>query len=400
MTKQRRKIIFIAHQSNMYGASHCLLSLVVGLDAERYEKHVICPEEGLFVEKCRKAGVQVTVINKFPPIDRQNLPSFPTKLIYRLIYFYKLIRFLYLFTPDLAYVNTLLNSSAVVACKMLGIPVITHVHEYKWRLSQLNPIRAWLVLHGSDKLVAVSQAVKEMLLERGVQFSKVAVVYNGIPLENWILDETALNLRERWKCGKDEIAIGFIGSIEPHKGLATLVEAVSIIQSQTLPLKLIVIGDVPRRASTEYFESIRLKVKQLGLAKQVIFAGFQADVTPWIKALDIVVIPSLEESFGRVAVEAMMACKPVIATSVGALPEIILNGQTGLLVEPGSPESLASAISKLAASPSLREELGFAGRRRAMSMFTLDRYIAQIENVIAMMLDIPYGGLHAGAGKC
>lgn len=400
MINRRRKIIFIAHQSNMYGASHCLLALVVGLDAERYEKHVVCPEEGPFVEKCRKAGVQITIINKFPPMDGQNPPSFLIKLFYRLTYFYKLTRFLHRFTPDLAYVNTLLSSSAVMACKMLGVPVITHVHEYKWRLSQLNPIRVWLVLYGSDRLIAVSQAVREMLLERGVQSSKVAVVYNGFPLENWTSDEVALNLREQWKTDRDEIVLGVIGSIEPHKGLITLVEAISIIQAQGVPFKLIVVGDVPKRARADYFESVRLMVKELGLAEQVIFAGFQADVVPWVKAFDIVVIPSLEESFGRVAVEAMIAGKPVVATNVGALPEIVLDGQTGLLVEPGSPEALASAISKLVISPDWREELGLAGRRRAMNMFALNRYIAQIEEVIATALDISCGELHASVGKC
>lgn len=389
MTKRRKRVVFIAHQSNMYGASQCLLSLVAGLDTAQYKMCVVCPEEGRFVEKCREVGVWVAVIDKFPPADNRVSLGFLMKFLYRLSYLHKLFTFLKRFAPDLAYVNTLLSSSAVLACKLLSIPVITHVHEYRWRLSQLNPVRRWLVLHGSDEFIAVSQAVKDMLVEQGVPSSRIAVVYNGFPIEDRGEGDLSADLRENWGAIDGETILGVIGSIEPHKGLITLVRAMSIIQAQGIPFKLIVVGDVPSRVRPDYFGSVGRLVSQLGLAEQIIFEGFQTDVLSRLIAFDIVVVPSLEESFGRVAVEAMLTGKPVVASNVGALPEVVLDGETGLLVEPQSPQALASAICKLIASPELREELGCAGRHRAMSMFTLERYVAQIENMVGWMIDEP-----------
>ena len=388
MEKTRKKIVLVAHQSNMYGASQCLY--VVASSLRQYDIGVVCPEDGPLVDALLSSGIQTVVISKFPAgrahRASSNALDLPAKLVYRVLYFFSLVAFLGRYSPDLVIVNTLLNSGAVLACRLLGIPAVLYFHEYRWSLSRLNPLRTWIDLHLPDRFIAVSRAVKELLVQEGVPSTKIEIVHNGVLVRNSEIGRESLELRHKWSGTSDATILGLIGVIDPRKDLMTAIEAVSIVSSHGMPLKLIILGETIDREGNQYLEKVKQRIEELDLAELVIFEGFQPDVTPWLKSFDVLVVASRDESFCLVAAEAMMMSKPVVATRVGGLPEVVLDGETGLLVDPGSPDALAGAIQKLMDSPSLRKEMGNAGRKHALAMFTRDQYIAQVEDVVAEML--------------
>jgi glycosyltransferase involved in cell wall biosynthesis len=128
------------------------------------------------------------------------------------------------------------------------------------------------------------------------------------------------------------------------------------------------VGDGPERARLEALRD------SLGLQRVVTFAGWQADVAPWLASFDVFVLPSRGEHFGRVLVEAMALGKPVVATDAGGVPEIVRDGETGLLAPPADPAALAAAVARLVEDAAQRARLGEAGRRRAADEFSLERH--------------------------
>jgi glycosyltransferase involved in cell wall biosynthesis len=125
----------------------------------------------------------------------------------------------------------------------------------------------------------------------------------------------------------------------------------------------------------------------LGATDYIVWTGFLQNPIPVLQQLDIVVLPSKEEGFGLVLIEAMAAGKPVIGTLCGGIPEIIVDGETGLLVPPESPHELAKAISTLLKNPDLARRMGQAGRRRVEKHFSVDPYVENVEKVYLELLE-------------
>jgi glycosyltransferase involved in cell wall biosynthesis len=129
--------------------------------------------------------------------------------------------------------------------------------------------------------------------------------------------------------------------------------------------------------------------RQRVVADHVTFTGFRDDLPALLARWDLFVLPSLWEGFGLVLLEAMAAGRPVVASRVGPIPEIVQHGETGLLVEPGQPGPLADALLKVLENPDLAARFGAAGRRRVAERFTLDRMVAEIEALYADLLAAP-----------
>jgi glycosyltransferase involved in cell wall biosynthesis len=202
-----------------------------------------------------------------------------------------------------------------------------------------------------DVYVAVSEDVAarcEPLLE--LPPGSISVIPNGIPDPGTIADRSQL----------DGTVIGAVGRLSPEKGFATLVEAMRWVDGR----RLVLIGDGPERAR------LHAMAEELGVADRVTFAGWVD--WPWVArwAFDLLVVPSLSESFGLVVAEGMLAQTPIVATRVGGIPELVVEGETGTLVPPNDPRALADAINKLLGDPMLREAMGQRGREVALERLT------------------------------
>ncbi len=257
-----------------------------------------------------------------------------------------------------------------IPARLLGYKVFWVEHVIPGRWLRLNPWRL-LYLFNSFwvRIIAVSEAVKKTLVGLGVSEKRIRVIYNGIELaapENYRENKRkfiSLDQSER-----RAFTVGIISRLNREKGVEYLLGAIKIAQEFIPELELIVIGDGPEKKNLIWL------AKELQLNHQVKFVGYQEKVIDWIDSFDVLVLPTTKkEAFGLVLLEAMARGKPIIATKVGGIPEVILDQKTGLLVKPQSGEEIANALIYLFNHPETRDFLGQNGRERVSKHFTLDR---------------------------
>jgi len=206
---------------------------------------------------------------------------------------------------------------------------------------------------------------------------ELKIIHNGIDALkiDFLPPEEA---RTKLKLSHSEKIVGAIAYFYPTKGLEFLIEAARILKNRQLPTancKFLIIGDGEER---EKLESL---VKEYGLEKEIILPGQIPDSYKYIKAFDVFVLPSLKEGFPWVILEAMSAKVPIVATSVGAVLEIIENGKNGILIEPGNPRELAEAIKYLLENERTRQEFALQAHQTVLFKFPIEKMIRETEEL-------------------
>ena len=241
---------------------------------------------------------------------------------------------------------------------------------------------AW-VARRADTVIAVSDTVRDQTHRYlGVSPKKTRTIYHGIDPDPFARISSAerSQLRAEWGAVNDTVVIGTVGRLAPQKGLHALLEGfVRYRALASQPSRLVVVGCGP--LETE----LKARSIELGLADAVVWAGFREDIPAVMSSFDVFALSSQYEGFGIVLLEAMAAGKPVVATEVSAIPEVIEDGVTGLLVPAGDAYAFSAAIMQLE-DAALREKLGTAGRKRA-GEFTLDGMVDATLAAYAEVLD-------------
>jgi glycogen(starch) synthase len=239
------------------------------------------------------------------------------------------------------------------------------------------------VLNRADLLIANSQYTKKsMLCTYGFQESKIKVIYPGVSINHQFettLDEVRI-LRSRLNV-EDNSVILFVGRLVPRKGLHFLLRAFKILRERNAKAKLVVVGDGPERE--RYFNRVRC----MALGKDVIFTGFVDKMTlEKIYALsDVVAIPSVNEPFGIVILEAMLSRKPIVASNSGAIPEILHDNVNGRLIDPNDAFRFAEAMELYLNDRELSERVGISNHRKVVENFTWARTAKQTQEAYKMM---------------
>jgi glycosyltransferase involved in cell wall biosynthesis len=231
----------------------------------------------------------------------------------------------------------------------------------RWSLPLFNVL--W---RQADAMLCISHAVREWLVRRGVPPEKARVIHYGIEPEKF--SEPTVNRRDQWGLN-DNVVIGSIGRLEPGKGHDLLIQAMPELSKRVPSARLLIAGHDP----WGYGASLRRLIDRLGLGEKVRLVGFQADVVAFLNALDIFAFASSSEGFGQVLVEAMAARKPVVASKISPLTEIVVDGKTGLLVEDGKPMAFADGLFRLSSHPEERKRMGSLGQERVKKHFTAQK---------------------------
>jgi len=234
-----------------------------------------------------------------------------------------------------------------------------------------------------DAVIAVCEAARQAeIANAGGRPDKVFTIYNGVDLTEFAPATPATRAAARTALGVPNAALllGCVGRLHPQKGIATLLDALALLRDNYPQLHLCLIG------TGELHDSLQAQTHSLGLEGMVTFTGVRTDVPRLLAALDVFVLPSLWEGMPNVLLEAMAAGLPIVSTAVGGTPEVIVEGVTGLLVPPGEPTALATALRSLIENPALRLQFGQAGRARAEQEFSLAHNVAQITALYARCL--------------
>jgi glycosyltransferase involved in cell wall biosynthesis len=238
-----------------------------------------------------------------------------------------------------------------------------------------RPGTRWLYRKGSAHIVTTGEAIRTQLAEVvGVPREKMTSIPTGIDLRRFVPGEAraaraTLGLPEKR-------TLGIMATMRRWKGHTYLFDALAADRAAWEPWQVLVVGGGPDRAELEAY------VQRLGLQSLVRFAGHQEDVVPWLHALDLFVLPSYgDEGVPQAVMQAMACAIPVVSTPVGAIPEALEPGVTGLFAEPRSAPSLASALATLRDDPTLRARYGAAARKKAEASFGIERMLEGMERV-------------------
>ncbi len=264
---------------------------------------------------------------------------------------------------------------AYLVTRVRRIPWIAHVHgwlgeTHAGRHKFYENIDRWLI-RSADLVLVGSNAMADECRKAGAK--KVEIVTNGVPaVEPALYDEGAARIRQQFAPG-GQLIVGILGRLHPGKGHALLIQALADLRGRGTNFAVLFVGVGP--AEADY----RAEAARLGVSDAVHFSGLVPDPLPYLRAMDIVCVPSLKDSLPLTALEAMSVARPVIASRAGDLPLAIEDGETGLLVDIGSSVSLSAAIERLAADPDLRRKIGEAGRASLIANFTPQAMLRQLE---------------------
>ena len=344
------KVLHICSDTNIGGAGKYVLTLLTQPRIARgYEVAVACPE-GALAAAVRRAGIPVFVC---PGADR----SFSWQALRALFGLMRTWR------PQIAHTHGSLAGR--VAAALAGARTIYTKHGLAAAEEASIQVRgAGGLLKGlavrlfADRIVAVSGAVKAALIASGADPDRIRVIPGGVDLRPYE--------------GLPALAggvVGALGRLEREKGFDLLLQAMAQLAGEARPPRLILGGDGSQR------EALAQQAREAGLPVEM--AGFVSDVPAFLGQTGLFALSSRSEGLGLVLVEAMAAGRPVVATRVGGVPEVVVDGETGLLVEPGDVDALAAAIRRLLADPALAQRMGAAGRERVRALFSAERMAEQ-----------------------
>jgi glycosyltransferase involved in cell wall biosynthesis len=371
----------VSSQSHSPRATKVLL-LVVGIDVGGTEAHVlelasrvdrrtfdvlVCSLKpvGCLGDELRARGVRV--------VSLDGLGKFDLRVLSRL---WRLIK---IEQPD---VIQAFLFWANIAARLVGylaktIRVISSYHDEVVPESRLNRVVDRLTMTWTKYVVCCSEAVRRSVEQRiGGEKEQFVVIPFGIEARRLgdagKVSGAVLGLQE---------GLPVIGTVcrlvEPKKGLSFLLEAMARLDREAgKPIcQLLVVGEGPAE------RALRSLSEQLGIASRVVFSGMRRDIPQLLSLMEIFVLPSLYEGFGIAILEAMAAGKPVVATTVGGIPEFVVSGESGLLVQPGDPVALAAAIRQLLAQPDRAKAMGCRGQEHVRKHYTIESVVRQHEQL-------------------
>jgi len=234
-----------------------------------------------------------------------------------------------------------------------------------------------MILGRATRVIAMSEALRtEALRLRPEAAEKVIVIPNGVDVRTQ--PKLAVpEARARFGLRPDGPLVGLVARLAPRKGIAEFLQAARLIADRDPEVEFAIAGDGPQREQAEAL------IQELGLAERVRLLGYVESVRDLIWALDLLVVSSLSEGSSVSAMEAMALGKPVVGTEVGGVPEVVLDGDTGVLVPPGNPGAMAEAVCALLADPERAQAMGDRGRQRAAAHFEVEMMLARVKEVYA-----------------
>ncbi|MBN1849088.1 MAG: glycosyltransferase family 4 protein [Deltaproteobacteria bacterium] len=348
-----------------------------GMDKVRYRVALACAPGGPLLDLVRNHDMGVITFT------RMTQPVHLVKDLWTLI---ELTNYLKKHHYDIIHTH---NSKAGflgrLAGKRAGIPVIIHtVHGFAfhdqepfWRRTLFRVLER-AASRWCDKMIFISQPLIDWALkERIVGAEKIVRIYSGIDLGQFkpVSEEAKADIRKKWRLNSDDVVIGMVSKLWDGKGHGVLIKAFKDIKKNISNAKLIIVGEGYRQ------DSLKTMVHGYGLDDSVIFTGFLMDVSEIMAVFDVSVLPSFFEGMGRVLLESMAMGKPVVASRVGGIPELVEDYVNGLLTPPGDVIGLSKAIQEVLKNKDLAVQMGEEGRKKVTERFSAPMMVKDIEKV-------------------
>lgn len=375
-----KNVLFIHQSAELYGSDKTLLLLLKHLDKTKFNSVVIVPFDGPLKTELEKENIKVVIApvlklyrKMFSLMNILKFCADIKKAFKVLDELNKEHKF------DLIYSNTLAVLLGMIYSRKRQIKHIWHVHEIIVHPKIIASTFPKLLNKYADLIICNSYSTMKNLTDRSKMLEhKSVVIYNGI--ESTMHNET--ESKEKFGFASHDLILTLVGRISRLKGHKWLLSTYINKLHKDSNIKLLFVGS-PVEGQEYYLDEIDEIISKNKLVDKVKILPFTKDLSQIWSITDIAIMPSTEaESFGLVALEAMLAKKPVVGSNHGGLTEIIVNNETGFLVEPNNETKLAEAISKLIENPELRKQFGENGYQRAINEFSVATYVSKFEKLL------------------
>lgn len=355
------------------GMEFGVVKLVNGLDPRRVQSAICSTTPSGALKELVSATVPVHDLNRRNGND--------VRLIWALQRLFRRER------PDVVHTHgwgTLLEG--LLAARLAGVPAVVHGEHGTLQLKRHQrwlQRQAWL---SADRVLSVSSRLAErMASEMRLPAGRVTTIRNGVDLTRFSSSSRSV-ARETLGVPAEALVFGTVGRLVPVKDHATLLQAFAHVSRDRIDALLLVSGEGPLRAP------LLARARELGVDDRVRFLGHRQDVETVLAALDVFVLSSVSEGLSNTILEAMASGLPVVATRVGGADELVLDGETGLLVPPAAPDAMAAALRQLVANERGRRSMGTAARDRAEREFALSTMVERYDTLYVDLATLNSGG--------
>lgn len=359
---KKHNILQLIETGGPGGAETVFLQLAENIGDDNFGSHAVLLKRGFLYDTLRQHGINTQIIK--------------TNRSWDILFLTKLIRTCREMKIDI--IHSHLSGTNLYAClagAILRRPVICTIHNEVYlpgSRESYRRLKSFLIGRLTTRLVLVAEFLKNDLSTRGnLPAERMQTIYNGIaPRTEPSATETAA-LREELGIGPDDLVVGIVANLRPAKGLDTFVAAAELVSREFDKIKFLMIGE----GKGEPLAILKTQIKNLNLEDRVILAGFRPDAAGLIFAMDMLVLSSVSEGMPMVLIEAMAASRPIVATDVGGISEVVVDGRTGFLAAPRNPRALADRIIALLRNRSQREAFGANGKKLVLEKFSLERML-------------------------
>lgn len=371
-TETPSKILYSFSLSHLHtGSPKALIELMLKLDQKQFVPFLLLKGEGELSTFLNKKGIKVFIKN-YRMLSRKNIPMFLIDIVRFIIYFKR-------WKIGLLHANEIgWRDSYILAARMLSIPVVLHLHSaYPER-----DIKGNFNIAVANRIIVVSGVLRDNFVGKSKVLAKLICIPNGVDMDRFKKNG---GIRKELGIENGIFVIGYIGQMRREKGVSILIESSALVLRK-FPNTLFLMVGKDGTGEEGLTDELRKRIKELGLTEHYKFLGKRDDIPEIMNTIDLLVLPSFREALPKVILEAMSCQRCVVASDVGGIPEIIRDGENGLLVPPGDREGLERSVLSVLESDELRMRLAKAGYQTVKEHFSIERVIKRTEDLYVELI--------------
>ena len=375
-------VVYVQPSSEVGGSDIALFRLVAALDRTRYRPVVVLPGDGPLVASLRAAKIPVRFV---PMLQLRPIRDPAYQLRFCLAFWPAVIRLARLIRREraqLVHSNSLYSLYGMWASLLVGRPHVWHIREIPSGPKPVRRALASVVRLSARRVVPMTFAVAELFGPRDRLGPSIVPIPDGIDVEEFHPSISGARIRTELGIDPKTPVVGFVARLDPWKGADVFVRAAAEIALERPDVRFIICGG-ELHGYEDYAQGVRDLASDVGLDGRILFTGWRytlGEIAEVMAAIDVLLHPPTgPEPFGLVLVEAMATARPVVASRIGGISEVVVDGLTGELVPPGDWKAAAAAVLRILADPSRARSMGAAGRIRAIEDFEVGAYALRIE---------------------